>query len=141
MNAKKEEIIEAEFSVVDDNRNGGREEKNIWVLTGESVVDAKLIKVSLQIYGDGEELGPNHVVNCYVSQIEGVDIKNAFDWRNERHFDEIPTKEEQKKIIKDALGKHGLSGEIWLVGERYAQGHLSVLKIKKHIKGGAYVSA
>lgn len=135
MNRKKEEIIDVEFSVVDEGKASGIEEKHIWVLIGENIIDAKLAKVSMvvAVYGATN-------VNCFVSQIEGKDIKDAFDLRVLEIFERIPTKEEQKNMIKNALLKHNLSGEIWLVGERYAEGHKSALKLQRRIKGGAHVS-
>ena len=138
MNSKKEEIIDVEFSVVDDDRTTGFTEKYIWILVGENVIDSKLAKISWRIFNhDGRN---DKDVNCYVSQIESVDIKNAFRCGVFNSFDKVPTKEEQRKMVKDALAKHQLQEEIWVVGERYAQGHLSALKIQKCIKGGAYVS-
>ena len=137
MNTKKEEIIEAEFSVVED-RTDGNQKKHIWVLAGANLIEATLAKISWQIFDHGRN---DISVNCYVSQIEGIDVEDAFDWRVFENFNKIPTKEEQKKMVKDALAKHNLHGEIWPVGERYAQGHLSALGIQKRIKGGAYVSA
>lgn len=134
MNIKKEEIIDVEFFIVDDDRTS-IQEKHIWVLVGENVLDANLAKISFTTFVGGEM-----VVNCFVSQIEGNDIKNAYDRRTFKRFTKNPTKEEQKKMVKDALSRHGLLGEIWLVGERYAEGHKSVLKLQNRIKGGAYVS-
>ena len=132
MNAKKEEIIEAEFSVVGSGGDNGVQEKHIWVLVGENMVNAKLVKISWRFIED--------VVNCWVSQIEGVDVKDAFGRREFKRFNTTPTKEEQKQMVKNAFLKHQLEGEIWTVGERYAEGHMSVLKLQSRIKGGAHVS-
>lgn len=134
MNRKKEEIIDVEFSVVDDNQVN-QQEKHIWVLCGENMIDAKLVKVSMKVFVAGYLK-----VTCYVSQIEGDDIKDSLDLLVLKFFEKIPTREEQKQMIKDACLKHGLSEEIWLVGERYAEGHKSALKLQRRIKGGANVS-
>lgn len=132
---QNEEIIEAEFSVVADGGNDGVQEKHIWVLVGENISYAKLANICFRTSVDATIL-----VNCYVLQIEGVDIKNAFDRRESKRFNIIPTKEEQKQMVIIALFKHQLEGEIWTVGERYAEGHKSVLKLQSRIKGGAHVS-
>src|SRR3989344_458254 len=142
MNNKNEKIIEAEFSVIDDNEINYVKEKNIWMLVGENMLNAKLARVCFRTYVDDGDVDSKICVNCHVSQIEGVDIKDAFtfDLSEFKRFYKIPTKEEQKEMVKNVLLRHGLEGQIRMVSERYAEGHKSVLKLQNRIKGGAYVS-
>ena len=136
MNKAKKEIIDAEFSIVNDGKAGSIQEKHIWVLVGDNIIDARLAKISMKILISNDKI----CVDCYVLQIEGVDIKDAFGWRVFECFKEIPTREEQNQMVKGALLKHQLRGEIWMVGERYAEGHKAALKLQSRIKGGAHVS-
>jgi len=127
----KEEIIEAEFSVVEDEGADNTHESHFWVLVGNNLIDAKLVKISTKAYSDYYD------VDCYVSQVEGVEIKNPLDFKVSKKFGETPTKEKQKEMVKTALLQHQLTGEFCQVGEQYVHGHLRALQIQKSIKGGA----
>ncbi len=135
-----EDIIEAEFSVVDDDKIGDMRESHFWMLVGENLPGAKLVKISTMV--DAGEAGRYNgiSVDCYVSQIEGAEIKNSLEFKVSEKFNGIPTKEEQKEMIKRALSNHKLTGEIWQMSEQYAKGHLNSLQIQKRIKGGAKCS-
>ena len=123
---KEERIIDVTPINTYESADDAGAEKILYFLVGDAIDKAKLVKIKISLSPLGRML-------CGVREIDGVSVENR-DIPASVNGSVLVPPEEQVLLVKRALLSHDLSGKIARVGELYASGHITMLRIQKRMK-------